>query len=66
MRCKFFLSFHLHAGFYCARKGYVVLYNFTAGDKVQSQERCYRHGREQPTGVGLQNRRVLLSTYKQG
>lgn len=35
MRCKFSLSSHLDAGFYNA-KNYMVLHNFTAGDKVQS------------------------------
>lgn len=53
MRCKFSLSSHLHAGFYSAKKSYIVLQNFTAGGKVRSQEWHYRHKIEQPTRVCL-------------
>lgn len=37
MRCKFSLSSHLHAGFYNGKR-HIVLHNFTASGKVQSQE----------------------------
>lgn len=38
MRCKFSLSSCLHAVFYNAKKRCVVLHNFAAGDKAQSQK----------------------------
>lgn len=53
MKYKFSLSYHLYAGFYSAKTSYVVLYNFTAGDKVQSQEWDYRSERVWPACVCL-------------
>lgn len=60
---KFSLSSHSHTGFYNGKMSHVVLHNFTAGDRVQSQEWCWRDERKQPTCacLVLQNRGVHLS-----